>query len=286
MNRRLLMQLPMHLLLPVPALVLAGRAQAQAQAQAEPPAADAALAAVVAGSHRTPAFAARDRWRHPLQTLAFFGLQPQMTVVELSPGGGWYTEILAPYLRERGQLVLAADDPDSSWAYYRRSAERLRQKLAAQPALYDRVRLALFEPPRLVALAEPGTVDMVLTFRNLHNWAALGDAAVDAVMRSVHRSLKPGGVFGVVDHRLPATAVQDAKASSGYVHPSYAQRMAEAAGLKLAAASEINANPADTADHPGGVWALPPSFANKDRDRARYEAIGESDRFTLKFVKP
>ena len=269
----------MRLLALSPALPLS------ALAQTGDAAADPALAAAVAGSHRTPAFAARDGWRHPQQTLAFFGLQPQMTVVELSPGGGWYTEILAPFLREQGQLILAADDPDSSWAYYRRSAERLRQKLQAQPALYDRVRLALFEPPRLVELAAPGTADLVLTFRNLHNWAALGEPVVDAVMRSVQRCLKPGGVFGVVDHRLPAAAVQDAKVSSGYVHVAYAQRLAEAAGLRLAAASEVYANPLDTADHEGGVWALPPSFANKDRDRARYAAIGESDRFTLKFVK-
>ena len=248
--------------------------------------ADEALAAALAAPHRTPTFVARDVWRHPRETLSFFGIQPQMTVIEISPGGGWYTEILAPYLRDKGQLVLAADDPESGFAYYRRSADRLAKKLQAQPTVYDRVQVLPFEVPAKLNLGEPGTVDMVLTFRNLHNWAALGEPAVDAVMRSVARCLKPGGVFGVVDHRLPADLVQDAKASSGYVHVAYVTRLALAAGFVLAGSSEVNANPKDTANHTGGVWALPPTFGNKDKDRERFAAIGESDRFTLKFVKP
>ena len=248
--------------------------------------ADPALAAAVAGSHRTPAFAARDTWRHPIETLTFFGIQPQMTVVEISPGGGWYTEILAPYLRDKGQLTLAADDPQSGVAYYRRSAERLAAKLAAQLAVYDRVRVLPFEVPRKTALGEPASADLVLTFRNVHNWAAEGEAAVLQVFKNVYAVLKPGGVFGVVDHRLPTSQAQDAKASSGYVHEAYVTRLALAAGLRLEAASEVNANPKDSANHPSGVWALPPTYGNKDRDRARFEAIGESDRFTLKFVKP
>jgi predicted methyltransferase len=247
---------------------------------------DEALQAALAGPQRSPAFVVRDAWRHPDETLTFFGLQPALTVVEISPGGGWYTEILAPYLRERGRLILAADDPESIDAYRRRSAERLRAKLAAQPAVYDRVRLAVFDPPRQLQLAAPGSVDLVLTFRNVHNWAADGDDRVRMVFKSVFDSLKPGGVFGVVDHRLPADRVQDATASSGYLHVAYVQRLAEGAGFRLAGASEVNANPKDRADHPGGVWALPPSYGNKDKDRARYEAIGESDRFTLRFVKP
>ena len=247
--------------------------------------ADDALKAALAGAQRTPENAARDTWRHPYETLNFFGLRPDMTVVELSPGGGWYTEILAPTLRDRGLLILAADDPESASAYDRRSAERLRQKLQAQPAVYDRVRLAVFEPPLRVQLAADGTVDLVLTFRSVHNWAAKGDDVVRAVFRSVHASLKPGGVFGVVDHRLPADRVQDPKVASGYLQTAYVTRLAESVGFALAAASEINANPRDTADHEGGVWALPPAYANKDKDRARYAAIGESDRMTLKFVK-
>jgi predicted methyltransferase len=248
--------------------------------------ADEALAAAIAGTHRTPAFVARDVWRHPRETLSFFGIQPQMTVLEISPGGGWYTEILAPYLRDKGQLVLAADDPESGFAYYRRSADRLAKKLQAQPAIYDRVKVLPFEVPSKLNLGTPASADLVLTFRNVHNWAAEGEAAVAGVFRSVHSTLKPGGVFGVVDHRLPAGQVQDAKASSGYVHVAYVTRLALAAGFVLAGSSEVNANPKDTANHPGGVWALPPSYRNKDQDRERFAAIGESDRFTLKFVKP
>ena len=248
--------------------------------------ADPALAAAIAAPHRTPAFMARDVWRHPRETLSFFGIQPQMTVVEISPGGGWYTEILAPYLRDKGQLVLAANDPESGFAYYRRGAEQLAKKLQAQPAIYDRVRVLAFEVPRKIELGAPASADLVLTFRNVHNWAAEGEAAVAAVFKSVHSTLKPGGVFGVVDHRLPADQVQDAKASSGYVHVAYVTRLALAAGFVLAGSSEVNANPKDTANHTNGVWALPPTFGNKDKDRERYAAIGESDRFTLKFVKP
>ncbi|MDQ2777947.1 MAG: methyltransferase [Pseudomonadota bacterium] len=234
---------------------------------------------------RTPAYVARDPARHPLQTLRFFGLQPAMTVVELSPGGGWYSEILAGYLRDSGRLVLAADDPESVDVVYRRSAARFTTRLAAKPTLYDRAVRSVFESPRELNFVPPGTADLVLTFRNVHNWAAEGDDAVSAVFAAVHRSLKPGGVFGVVDHRLPPSMPQDAKASSGYLHTAYVVKLAEAAGFRLDASSEINANPKDTADHAGGVWALPPSYANKDVDRTRYAAIGESDRMTLRFVR-
>lgn len=257
------------------ALCLIGSAQA-----------DDALKAAIAGAHRTPAFAARDNARHPYETLSFFGLKPGQTVVELVPGGGWYTEILAPYLRDKGQLILAADDPESDKAYARRGIERLKAKLAAQPAVYDRVQLAVFAPPAKLQYAAPGSADLVLTFRNVHNWAADGEAQTLAVFKSVFASLKPGGVFGVVDHRLPATREQDAKVGSGYLHEAYVQRLAESAGFKLAGRSEVNANSRDSADHQNGVWALPPTYANKDKDRARYEAIGESDRLTMKFVKP
>lgn len=250
-----------------------------------PAADDPALQAAVAGAQRSPAFVARDGQRHPQETLAFFGIRPTMRVVEINPGGGWYTEILAPYLREHGHLTLAADDPASTQAYARRSAERLRAKLAAQPGVYDRVALSVFEPPRQLLALAPASVDMVLTFRNVHNWAADGEDIVLAVFRSAYAALKPGGVFGVVDHRLPASRPADPKVASGYLHQSQVVMLAEKAGFVLAAASEINANAKDTADHAGGVWALPPTFGNKDKDRARYAAIGESDRMTLRFVK-
>nr|WP_316640102.1 methyltransferase [uncultured Roseateles sp.] len=259
----------------VMALSLLGTAQA-----------DDALKAAIAGAQRTPANAARDGWRHPYETLSFFGLKPEQTVVELVPGGGWYTEILAPYLRDKGRLILAADDPQSESAYERRSAERLKLKLGAQPMVYDKVQVAVFSPPAKLQYAAPGSADLVLTFRNVHNWAADGEAQTLAVFKSVFDSLKPGGVFGVVDHRLPAARVQDPKVGSGYLHEAYVQRLAESAGFKLEGKSEVNANPRDMADHENGVWALPPTYANKDKDRARYEAIGESDRLTMKFVKP
>ena len=266
------------------ALIVAAVAPAQAQAQAP---ADAALQAQIAGAHRTPAFAARDAARHPYETLSFFGLKPTMTVVELSPGGGWYTEILAPYLRDKGQLILAGDDPTAEQAYYQRSAARMQQKLAANPAIYDRAQVTVFAAGTgKLRYAPPASADLVLTFRNVHNWMSLGEAKTQAVFKSAFDSLKVGGTLGLVEHRLPASAVQSPKADSGYVQQAYVIRMAESVGFKFAGASEVNANAKDKADHEGGVWALPPTFANKDKERARFEAIGESDRMTLKFTKP
>ena len=256
-------------------LGLAGAAQA-----------DDMLMEAIGNPGRTPAYAARDGWRHPYETLTFFGLRADSTVVELSPGGGWYTEILAPYLRAQGHLILAADDPLSDKPEAVQSRLRLQAKLSARPDWYDRVELAVFAPPAQLQYAAPASVDLVLTFRNVHNWMADGDAGVRAVFASAFQSLKPGGVFGVVEHRLPADRNQDASSSSGYVQQAYVLRLAQSVGFRLQAASEINANPRDTAEHPGGVWALPPSYVNKDVDRAHYQTMGESDRMTLKFIKP
>jgi predicted methyltransferase len=269
----------MNKLLLTTLLVLGPCAVAQAQT-------DASLQQAIASPARTPAYAARDNARHPYETLTFFGLRPDSTVVELSPGGGWYTEILAPYLRAQGQLILAADDPESTKPETVKSLERLKAKLGARPDLYDRVQQTVFAPPAKLDYAVPGSADLVLTFRNVHNWMDRGDDGVRAVFASAYRSLKPGGVLGVVEHRLPADKPQDATSSSGYVHQAYVTRIAQEAGFQLEASAEINANPKDTADHTGGVWALPPTYVNKEVDRERYQAIGESDRMTLKFVKP
>lgn len=253
---------------------LAGMAQAHT---------DDALKAAIASKDRTPANVARDAARHPYETLTFFGIKPNMTVVELSPGGGWYTEILANYLKDKGKLIVAGESPTSSSESAKRYAQRLTDKLASNPAMYAKVQRGVFEVPTTYNIAPPNSADMVVTFRNLHNWTGEGDAKVQEIFKNVHTVLKKGGVFGVVDHRSPAGKPVDPK--SGYLHEAEVIKMIEKAGFKLAAKSEVNANPKDTADHPKGVWTLPPVMALKDVDREKYMAIGESDRMTLKFVK-
>jgi predicted methyltransferase len=247
-----------------------------------------ALQAAVASGHRTVANVARDGARRPAELLAFFGVKPTDTVVELSPGGGWYTEILAPLLRDQGLLIAAGPDANSEQANVQRAAARFKAKLDAIPGVYGKVKVTAFDPANgKLDLAPAGSADKVLTFRNVHNWMALGDEAkTRAVFAAAFTALKPGGVFGVEEHRLPANRVQEPKAPSGYVHTAYVVRMAESVGFKLAASSELLANPRDTADHENGVWALPPTLANRDKDAAKYRAIGESDRMALRFVKP
>ncbi|MCE4557097.1 class I SAM-dependent methyltransferase [Roseateles cellulosilyticus] len=243
-------------------------AAAAVQAQPADP-----LKAAVAADHRSVGNVARDAARHPYETLSFFGIKPADTVVELAPGGGWYTEILAPYLREQGQLY-AADA----------GSPRFKAKMESM-GVYGKVKITTFDPAKgLLDIAPPGSADAVLTFRNVHNWMAGGTA--QAVFDAAFKALKPGGVLGVEEHRLPASRTQDPKAPTGYVQEATVIKFAEAAGFKLAGRSEVNANPKDTADHPSGVWTLPPTYAMKDQDRAKYQAIGESDRMTLKFVKP
>jgi predicted methyltransferase len=242
--------------------------------------ADDALKAVISGSHRAPANVARDAARHPYETLKFFGITPTMTVVDLQPSSGWYTEILAPYLREKGKFIGSTEPMIPANRY----SMAFQRKLDSNKALYDKVGVSVFEPGVGYNIAPAGSVDMILTFREVHNWPMNDVAKRTALLKAIYDTLKPGGVFGVVDHRLPASRKDDGK--SGYIHEAAVISMVEAAGFKLAAKSEINANPKDTADHPRGVWTLPPSYALKDVDRAKYEAIGESDRMTLKFVKP
>ncbi len=242
---------------------------------------EAALKAALAGPQRAAANAARDPWRHPYETLLFFGIKPTMTVVELVPGGGWYTEILAPYLRESGRLIVAGSDPATP------GGQRQQKRFDASPEIYDRVQIGMLDAKAgRFDFGKVDSVDMVLTFRNLHNWVELGKPETRAVFNEAFNVLKSGGVLGIVDHRLPEAMEQDETASSGYLHQSYVIRLAQSMGFKYAGSSEVNANPRDKADHEGGVWALPPTYENKDKDRSRYEAIGESDRMTLKFVKP
>ncbi len=232
---------------------------------------------------------ARDGSRHPLQTLAFFNVQPFQTVIEVTPGGGWYTEILGPYLHENGKLILQVFDPATASKpgtrdYYAKSNAELRAKLAANPPLYDRVDI-VESPIMAPALGSPATVDRVLTFRNVHNWTGAGTDA--AMFKAFFDVLKPGGVLGVVEHRAAAGTDPTVSAKSGYITESYVIGLAEKAGFKLDGRSEINANPADTRDHANGVWTLPPGLRIPEGEKPdRYQAIGESDRMTLRFIKP
>lgn len=232
--------------------------------------------------HRTPRNAVRDEFRHPAGTLAFFGVRETSTVVEILPGSaGYYMEILAPYLREKGRYIAASRD-ELAAPQYLEDHRRLLARLEAEPWLYGKVQITKFNAGRH-EIAPAGTADFVLTFRNLHNWIERNE--VEGALRAFHRALKPGGVLGVVDHRGRADLTQQAQMQSGYVREDFAIALIEKAGFKLLGASEINANPRDTKDHPAGVWTLPPTYRLKDQDRAKYAAIGESDRFTLKFVK-
>jgi predicted methyltransferase len=230
----------------------------------------------------------RDKYRHPHETLTFFNVKPSHSVVEIWPGGGgWYTEILAPYLKADGLLYAAQFNEDSTSDYFRKSRKQFIEKIKSQPDLYDELRVTSFNPPGYTAIAPAGSVDRVLTFRNIHNWYMRGggDERLLAAFKAFYTALKPDGVLGVVEHRLPESRPPGDMESSGYMQQSYVVKMAGKAGFKLLESSEINANPKDTAQHPEGVWTLPPSLRLGDKDRKKYLAIGESDRMTLKFVK-
>jgi predicted methyltransferase len=234
--------------------------------------------------HRGAADKARDAYRHPVDTLLWFGIRDNFTVVEVYPGGGWYTDILAPFLKTQGHYIAAGYDPQSDSTFFRNSVKSFHEKISQAPAIYGNITETILAPPEQVTLAAPGSADMVLTFRNVHNWMKAGYA--DVVFTAMFRALKPGGVLGVVEHRANNDQAQDPEAQSGYVREDFVVSLAEKAGFQLAGKSEINANTKDTKNHPKGVWTLPPTFALGDQNRAKYEAIGESDRMTLKFVKP
>lgn len=242
------------------------------------------LDAILVGEHRSEENRARDLHRHPKETLQFFGLTEDMQVVEIWPAGGWYTEVIAPYVNENGKYWAAHWDPDSDREFIRDGVARYKEKLAANPELYGNIEMTVLMFPEKLEIAPPESVDMVVTFRNIHNWMAFEFA--DEIFATMYAALKPGGVLGVVEHRGNPEVPQDPKAASGYVNEDYAIAMAEKAGFVLDAKSEINANPADTKDYEGGVWTLPPTLRLKDQDSEKYLSIGESDRFTLRFIKP
>lgn len=263
------------------ALAIAVPAAAWADHHGSAPAAkpDSAIAAAVAASTRTAANVARDKYRNPAETLSFFGVKPGDTVVELFPGGGWYTEILAPFSKAGGGTYFAVGPWD-------RGLTRVKEWQTANPAVYGDVKLAEFPNAGTNPKVADGSADVVLTFRNIHNLRFSGvDTTADA-FKQMFAMLKPGGVLGVVEHRLPETMDSALEEKSGYMKRSSVVAFAEAAGFKLAGESAVNANPKDTHDYPKGVWTLPPALREGEVDRDKYLAIGESDRMTLKFVKP
>ena len=235
---------------------------------------DEALAKAIAGSHRTPAMVERDKARKPQEELAFYGIKPDMTVVEIAPGGGYWTEILAPYLHDKGTYYTAISP---------RQADSWKQKLASKPEIYGKVKTSTLGGGSF-DIAPDGSADMVLTFRNVHNW--MGAGTVDQVFAAFYKALKPGGILGIEEHRASDKEPQDPKAANGYVRQDYTIQLAEKAGFKYVGSSEILANPKDTKDWPKGVWTLPPTLTLGDVDRAKYVAIGEADNFVLKFQKP
>jgi len=250
-----------------------------APARAEAPVAAPEVSAAVADSQRSAAERSRDQYRHPVETLGFFGVRADQTLVEFNPGGGWYSKILAPMLAAKGHYI-ALTEPDPK---YLASANKLIA--AGGPRWHGAVAVAL-DPASGSSGVPDGSADVVLTFRNVHNLIMAGDATAAGAFRAFYRMLKPGGVLGVVDHHLPETMDSALERQSGYIKRSTVIRFAEAAGFRLVGESAINANPADTHAWPHGVWTLPPSLDLGEQDRAKYLAIGESDRMTLKFVKP
>jgi predicted methyltransferase len=245
---------------------------------------DAIDQALVA-AHRPATNKARDMYRHPKETLLFFGVAPDQTLVEMTPGMGWYTEILAPLLREKGRYYAAVNAVTEKTPEALRDVDRnFRKDLLGRPDLYDRVTLSVSTPPNAFLFAPASSVDRVLTFRNVHNWARAG--TTDAIFKAFYDALKPGGILGVVEHRAKEGTSAEQMIKTGYMTEAYVMDAATRAGFQFVGKSEINANPRDTKDHPEGVWTLPPTLRMGEKDKEKYLAIGESDRMTLKFVKP
>jgi len=271
------------------AMLIASAPMAIAVAET-PKGVDQALKAAIDSSQRTPAFRQRDKYRHPIDTLEFFGIQPAMTVIEVLPGRGWYTEILAPFLKQRGQLIEATPPATSVNPFFRKMAGMYGEKLSGNPAIYGKVATTAFEPPEYMPLGGPESADMVVTFLNLHDFVYSNahnettDAIVQRFFLSAYQVLKPGGVLGIVEHRARAGETVSDAIAKGRVPQDYAIREARQAGFELAGTSEANANPKDDGSYP--VWYLPPTLKLADKDRAKYLAIGESDDMTLRFIKP
>jgi len=265
-----------HTLFALTLLTLAGPVASPAATRADP-----ALVSAVGSPARKPTAVARDSARHPVEELTFFGLAPTMTVVELWPGGGYWTDILGPYLASGGHYYIALPAPGNGEEDA--GVQRLRARIAEEKG-----RLGTLHETTLGAghfdIAPPGSADLVLTFRNLHNWMSSGYA--DEVLAASFKALKPGGILGIEEHRGRNDQTQDPKAKNGYVRQDYTIALAKKAGFEFDAASEVNANPRDTKDWVDGVWTLPPTLSQGDKDRARYTAIGEADNYVLKFRKP
>ncbi|MDA3920734.1 MAG: hypothetical protein PF501_08655 [Salinisphaera sp.] len=257
---------------------------------ATPPTVRTQLQSAVSGPQRSAAHKQRDQYRHPLQTLEFFGLRPDMRVIEVIPGSGWYTEILAPFLHDQGQLIEASFPSISDSPFFRKVAAKYKHKLASNPAVYGHIELEPFAPPDYMALGAPGSADSVLTFRNLHDLifanvhGEVTDALLQRFLHNAYQVLKPGGTLGIVAHRSnPGMPVSESY-KLGRLPQAYVVNEAQKAGFELTAATEVNANPRDSRKMP--VWNLPPSLRQGDKNRAKYQAIGEGDNMTLRFTKP
>ena len=243
-----------------------------------------ALQMAIEGEHRSVKNKARDQYRHPAETLEFFGLKPESSVVELWPGGGWYSEILVPYLKDKGSYYAAGFGLSTGSEYRTKGHNALIKKFTDAPAVYGKPTITVLNPPNQTVIAPSNSVDFVLTFRNVHNWTT--NEADSAVFAAAYQALKPGGIFGVVEHRANETMDAVAQAKTGYVSEQYVVELAQKIGFKLVDRSDVNANPKDTKNYEKGVWTLPPSLRLKEVDQDKYLAIGESDRMTLKFIKP
>ena len=242
------------------------------------------LTQLVQDVHRSAENISRNKFRHPVETLEFFGLKPKMTVIEILPSSGWYTEVIAPFLRDEGKYYAAHFSPNAQLAYMPRRLREFEEKITSDPNLYGKITVRHLNPPHEVIIAPPESADMALTFRNVHNWI-MADQQHE-FFDSFFSALKPGGILGIVEHRALPDATMEAMRTTGYVTEAYVTELAVAAGFEFLESTQINSNPKDSTVHPEGVWTLPPNFRAGDIEREKYAAVGESDRMTLKFRKP